>query len=122
MIGRKLAMLGNVNMDTEHHEDTMLISGVVDFDKIKNTTLEGLKKFEHDLIWVILRTYLVTKNILKRTRKELAGKIKARLHRHHSENEIADRKEVSGYIKIISDYRQKIKHIKHKIKEEEGIE
>lgn len=122
MIGRKFMLLKNAEVGIERYEGATLVSGVIDFDKIKHTAIEGLKGFEHALIWVILRTYLVSKNLFKKTKKELAEKIKARLDRRHSENGIADKKEVSGYIKVISDYRQKIKHIKHKIKEEEGIE
>ena len=35
--------------------------------------------------------------------------------------EETEKKEVSGYLKVISEYRQKIRQMKHRIKEEEGI-
>ena len=74
------------------------------------------------MIWIIVRTYLISKNFINNKRKEITEIIKNKLHNNHNENILKEKKEVSKYIKIISEYRQKIRKIKHKIKEEEGLE
>jgi len=123
MIGRKFLLLKNASGEEALQAGSTFISGVVNFDKIKHTTTENLKKMEHNLIWTIVKTYLLSKNFINKKRKEIAEKIKKKLNkRFHKNNIQEEKKEISGYIKIISEYRQKIKHIKHKIKEEEGIE
>jgi hypothetical protein len=122
MIGRKLLLLNNTGEHHTHHENEMFISGLLDSNKIKHTLIENLKKIEHALIWVILRTYLLSRNFINTKRKEIALQIKEWLSKHRKEHIVEEKKEVSKYIKVISEYRQKIKHIKHKIKEEEGIE
>ncbi len=122
MIGRKFILLKNTSGEEAHQAGSTFISGVVDLDKVKHRAVENFKKIEHNLIWVILRTYLISRNFINRKRKEITLKIKNGLNKNRENNILEEKKEVSKYIKIISEYRQKIKHIKHKIKEEEGIE
>jgi len=122
MIGRKLVLLNNMEGHNTHNVTETFLSEILDFDKIKNTTIKNLRRVEHVLIWIILRTYLVSKNFVNKKSKEIVEKIKTRLNRNRQNHILEEKKEVSKYIKVISDYRQKIRHIKHKIKEEEGIE
>ncbi|MEI7765587.1 MAG: hypothetical protein WCI93_03315, partial [bacterium] len=68
----------------------------------------------------ILRIYILSLNFINKKRKELALKIKSYLNKNNHP-EIEGKKEVSKYMKVISEYRQKIKKMKNKIEEEEGI-
>ena len=52
--------------------------------------------------------------------KELKYKFKK--NKNNLSREIAEKKEASKYLRVISEYRYKIRQIKHRIKEEEGIE
>jgi hypothetical protein len=123
MIGRKWSLVkGNVGQPEEHHEAGVFISSIFDLDQIKHSLILNFEKAIHALIFVTLRGYLLSSNLINLKRKEWAEKIKVRLNKNRQQNIAEEKKEVSKYIRIISEYRQKIKHMKHKIKEEEGIE
>ncbi len=122
MIGRKLALLSNI--EGHHHNSYLgevLISDILDFDKLKKLAIKNGKKMGHTLIWVTLRVYIVSVNSVNKKRKAVVAKIKNKLNKGKNK-EIKENKEVSKYIKMISEYKQKIQKMKHKIKEEEGIE
>ena len=121
MIGRKFILINNVKEHDIDHTETFL-TDILDFDKIKHLLIENLKKIEHIFIWITVRTYLISKNFINKKSNEIIVKIKNRLQKDRQENIVEEKKEVSRYIKIISEYRQKIRKIKHKIREEEGIE
>jgi len=122
MIGRKLLLLNHMGENHIHNVAETFILEILDFDKIKHSIIKNGKKLGHATIWIILRTYLISSNFINRKTKELIGKIKNKFNKHNHIDGLEEKKEVSKYIKIISEYRQKIRHIKHKIKEEEGIE
>lgn len=121
MIGRKLLLINKGEVPHIHYVDEIFLSKILDFNKIKYLTIENLKKTEYILIWITIRTYLISKNFINKKKKDIAEKIKNKLNKNRDENILKEKKEVSKYIKIISEYRQKIRKIKHKIKEEEGI-
>jgi hypothetical protein len=120
MIGRKLLLINNLEIHSSDYDNRAFISNIFDSHKIKNSAIKISKRTGHTLIWIILRTYLVSMNFITKKGKEIGEKIKNRLNKNH--DKLKENKEVSRYIKIISEYRQKIKKMKYKIKEEEGIE
>ena len=123
MISRKLLLLSNI--EGHHHNSYLgevLISDMFDFDKLKKLTFKNGKKIGHATIWITLRIYIISSNFVNKKRKEIVVKVKNRLNRNRHNSITEEKKEVSKYIKMISEYRQKIRKIKHKIKEEEGIE
>ncbi|MDP1760318.1 MAG: hypothetical protein Q8L01_02615 [Candidatus Woesebacteria bacterium] len=122
MIGRKLLLLSDIEGHHHHHISEIFVHDVFDFDNIKHSAIKNGKKMGHSLIWIILKIYIISLNSINKKRKEIIIKIKNRLSKYNNDNESVEKKEVSKYIKIISEYRQKIRHIKHKIKKEEGIE
>ena len=103
------------------HQNEILISDIFNSDKIKHSAVRISKRTGHALIWILLRNYLVSIHFINKKSKEIWVKIKNGLHRNYQEK-LKENKEVSKYIKIISEYQQKIRKMKHKIKEEEGIE
>jgi len=122
MIGRKLILINNLEGHNAHNPTEAFLSEILDFEKIKHLTIKNGKKMGHTTIWIILRTYIISSNFINKKRKELIIKIKNRLSKHRPLENPNQPKEVSKYIKVISEYRQKIRHMKHKIKVEEGIE
>lgn len=122
MITRKLFMMKE-KLAVSPTEDSF-ISQVLDSEKIKKSFLRGLKIFLHTAIWVILKIYIKSSAFLKKKIAEfglvLKHKVKEIIGFH--KNEQASGEEKTKYFEIISEYKQKISRIKHRIREEEGLE
>jgi hypothetical protein len=119
MIGRKLAVVRNGQTIRIQHTHPF----VPELQKIKNLTLKNIKKIGYVTIFVTFRFFIKSSNLVK-TRsnmyvKELKNRFKG--NKKASSEEIIEGKEVSKYLKIISEYQKKIRKIRHMIKEEEGI-
>lgn len=120
MIWRELVLVKNGLVTTTEHSHPF----VPDLQKIKHVTFKSTKKISYVVIFVTLRFFIKSSNFIKTKSivlvKEISNKLK-KLRNNPSE-EITEKKEVSKYLKIISEYQQKIREMKHRIKEEEGIE
>ena len=121
MIGRKLLLINNSEKHILHLHPENLLSDLFDFDKLKDITIKNSKKFIHILVWIILRAHILSLNFINKKRTEISLKIKSKFNKNNPENP-EEKKDASKYIKMISEYRHKIRKIKHKIKQEEGIE
>ena len=75
MLGRKLIMLRNGQI-VLGPEQAMF--GRENLEKVKRATLEGLKKYSHMALVMILRFYIKTSNFLKNQYQE----IKTRIENH----------------------------------------
>ena len=119
IIGRKLILLKNKEMVHEHD----FAIEVPDLEDIKEKTHKSIKKYSYILLFVTLRIYILSLNILKRKYNILKDKIQARLgnKRNNFEEVIKENKEASKFLKMMSEYKSKIRRIKHRIKEEEGL-
>ncbi len=116
MIWRKLPMLG-------YEQNTMAIDEKVSFkmpywDEIKHTTIRGIRKYGYYLLVIIVRLYVQSTSFLKEKYREIKQKIKEMVHKKHENGE---RKEISKFLKVIGDYKNKIREITHKIKKEENL-
>jgi len=120
MIGRELVLIKNGQVIRVEHSHPF----VGDIQKIKHLTFKKSKKFGYAILFVTLRFFIKSSNFIKTKSIILIEKIKDKVKKKNNilNNETTEKKEVSGYLKVISEYRQKIKKIKHIIKEEEGIE
>ena len=118
MIGRKLLLINDSEKHIHHFYSENFLSDLFDFDKLKNSIIKNGKKFIHILIWITLRTYILSLNFINKKRTEIALKIRNKFNKNNTEN-TEEAKEPSKYIKMISEYRHKIRKIKHKIKQEE---
>ncbi|MCM2339437.1 MAG: hypothetical protein NDI62_03210 [Burkholderiales bacterium] len=121
MIWRELVLVRNGTIIKAQHYSHPF---VLDLEKIKYLTYKNLKRFSYIALFVTLRFFIKSSNFLKTkgkiTLEKLATKIrKSKLGR---KSEALEKKEVSKYLRVISEYRQKIRQMKHRIKEEEGIE
>lgn len=119
MIWRQLILVKNGQVAIAQHAHPF----VPDLQKIKYLTLKGTKKFGYVILFVTLRFFIKSSNFTKTKGLVLIKEIKNKLKKNKgSLDETIEKKEVSRYLKIISEYRHKIRVIKHRIKKEEGIE
>jgi len=81
-------------------------------EKIKDFTIKNLKKSGDMGLVLILRFYIRGSKSLKNKYKEIKNKIRM----NYKNNE---EKEISKFLKTVGDYKNKIRMMKHQIKEEE---
>ena len=117
MIGRKLVLVrsGEVIKIAHPHPFTPEIQ------KIKKLTSKGFKRLAYILLFIILRFFIKSSNFVKTKSKMLMQKLIDRIQKRNKSSG-GQKKEVSKYLKTISEYRQRIRKMKNMIKKEEGIE
>jgi hypothetical protein len=119
MIGKKL-----IFADIKKGEYTeKFILETFDLSEIKHLATKNIKKYGFIALVITLRFSIKSSHFLKSGYVETKNKIRNSIKNYlaHREKEHKE-KEVSNFLKMVSDYKQKIRKIKHKIKEEEGIE
>jgi hypothetical protein len=114
MIGRKFAMVQNGQIIPNGKN----FSDVSYLEELKHTTKKGAKKYTYLGLVMIIRFYVKFTNILKNIYREMAIKIN-NIKRSHLKNNPIEKQEIPKFLKIISEYKQKIREIKHRINKEE---
>jgi hypothetical protein len=122
MIGRKLMMIQSGQIETREK----ISLEIPDSQKIKHAAIRNAKKYGYMALVGTLRTYIRSTNFLKQKGAELKDRVKNKINVYfpnkHTEKVERKEGEVSSFLKTVSEYKHKIKHIKHQIKKEEGIE
>ncbi len=114
MIGRKLAPVRNGQVMIEESQEHPLIP---DLQKVKHFGYQSIKTLEHLALVAMLRFYVRFSNFLKLKYVELKTKIvNARKSRN---GDIVEERDPNKFLKMISEYKQKVRHIKSRITEEE---
>ena len=116
MIGRKLVLLQN-GQTLEREEVSFKIPHL---EKIKHLTVKNMRKYGHMSLVTTLRFYVRSMNLLKNKYEETKIRIKNFNTRKDSNGNGAEKVEVSKFLKMISEYKHKIRAIKQKIHEEEN--
>ena len=88
-------------------------------EKVKDLAVKNIKKYGHLSLVVTLRLYIRSTNFFKNKYEEIKIKIKNINTKNHANGDSSEKIEVSKFLKIISDYKRKIREMKHKIHEEE---
>lgn len=114
MIGRKLVAIKHEQILS--HEEVLF--EVPYLEKAKHITIKNIKKHGYDILVVAIRSYIRSTNYLKNKYEEIKIKIK---NRNQKNNINGEKKEISKFLKIVADYKNKIREIKHKIKKEENL-
>ena len=112
MIGRKLVIIQGNSEIVNIKEDPYL-------EEWKHTTVKNIKKYSYLLLVAIIRTYVHSSNFIKLKYQELKLKIKNRFGKNKEKEEAE--KEASKFLKMITDYKHKIRKIRRQIKEEEDL-
>jgi len=121
MIWRKLVLFRQGTLEDIKHSHPFAI----DFEKIKYFASKAGKKLRYGLLFIVLKSSIKASNFIKTKWVLLLDEIKNRVLKKTTvinADGITEKKEVSKYLKIISEYQQKIRNMKYRIKKEEGIE
>jgi len=114
MIGRKLIMVRNGRVENTNE----VTSGAPILEELKQTVLKRARVLSHVLLVETIRLYVRTGKLLGDVYQELKTRIKNSGSRNSNGEEKANRPP-SGFLKMITDYKQKIRRIKRRINEEE---
>jgi hypothetical protein len=117
IIERKLILVGQ-NRELNNLDIQNTLSEIPIIKELKVLTIRKLKKYVHIGLIIGVRIYVKTNNLISNTYQDLKTKIKEKLLNKHINGE---KKEISKFLKIISDYKHKIRVIKHRIHEEEKV-
>ena len=117
MIGKKL-ILEKVVLENIAIQKTIL--DIPRLGKIKDISIKRIKKYSFVLLVITIRYYVKSSNFLKKHSKSMIQKVKTRLIHKNNLSENSKKQEVSGFLRLISDYKQKVKRIKKIINEEEN--
>lgn len=112
MLKRKIVLLGNGHVNAKEKE--LELPYVVE---VKNIFLKKTRQFGYVGVVTIIRLYFKSFNFLKAKYAVLKNKVNS-LGKTELKNGNGQ-KELNGFLKVVSDYKEKIKKIKHRIKEEE---
>jgi hypothetical protein len=116
MIGRKVALVRNENEQTEEPEHFHPF--VPDFQKIKHLAYKNAQKYGYLALVSTIRFSVRSSNLMKKKGNQIYDMAQRIVMRNRPE-EVESPKEVSKFLKKISEYKSKIRRIKHKIIEEE---
>lgn len=87
--------------------------------EIRGATIRNIRKYGHVSLVMTIRLYVRSNNFLKNKYEEVKVKVKDIHYKRRIKNGSRDRQEISKFLKIISDYKHKIRKIKQRIHEEE---
>ena len=118
MIGRKIFILEG--QDHRHVKLNGLEFEIPHLEEITKDSIKGLQKYGYSALVVTLKMYVKSSNILKQQYEGIKNKIKTARTKNMSAEEVqAAETKVSKFLEMISDYKHKIRKIKHQITEEE---
>jgi len=112
MIGRKLLILEDVRGVT--HEEIFL--EIPYMEKWKDLTVHNIKRHSYLALVATIRLYVRSSNFIKNKYEKILTEIENKRKEHIIKR---SKKEVSRFLKTVSDYKSKIRKIKQKVKEEE---
>jgi hypothetical protein len=117
MIGRKLVLLQNV--EVVHHYDAEEIFKD-SLEDLKHASIKHFKRYSYRGLVATVRLYVHFTNFLKNLYEATKFKIAEMWEKKAKKNGV-EKREVSGFLKMISDYKHKIRKIRRQIKEEENL-
>ncbi len=118
MIGRKLALVKNGAAAAPRPA----LPEIPDFQEMKFIIAKRARTWSFVLLVVTIRLYVRSAKFLRRESDNIAGKIRSKFRKSAVTAEAEETQEVSKFLKMISDYKQRVKRIKKRIKDEESDE
>lgn len=94
---------------------------VPDLQEIKIISSKKARRLGYVVLVISIRGYIRTSILLKKVGKNIYESAKNRLERNRFTKNPEEQREVSKFLKGISEYKEKIKRIKHRIIEEENM-
>jgi len=116
MLGRRLMLLRAGAMEVNKELGPLL----PDWEKVRELAERHAKRYGYLATVAVIRFYVRSSNVAKARSKEIAGKLMNLLSKNKNGNgEGAVPQEPNKFLKKVLEYKAKIRHLKHKIKEEE---
>jgi len=119
MFGRRLIILRNKGLVITEDEYVEVRLEIPYLNEVKEVTVRKVKRIGYMGLVTTIRFYFRSSNMVKSGYQELKEKLK-NVKNHEALNG-AIGQEASGFLKVVSDYKTKIRRIKHQIKKEENI-
>ena len=115
MIGKKLFLLKEEPAITEEN----FLIRTPDMREIRYVFVRKSREYGFIVLVEIIRFSVRSSKLLKRTYKEAENKIRKITSKYIKHKETVKEKEVSGFLKKISEYKQKVRKIADQVIEEE---
>ena len=115
MVGRKLTLVQSGSVGQTEHPHLF----TPDVQKIKEVVSKNTRKHSYTILVTLIRSYVQLGNFLKSVYEKIKIITIKRFSKNTSSDGSSEKPEVSKFLKLISDYKHKIRNIKHRIIEEE---
>jgi hypothetical protein len=116
IVRRKIAMVKNGWVPEPLHPHPF----VPDMQKLKHFTVANARRMEHMALVTLLRSYVKTLNLLKSQYRKSVAKLNNLKNRNKIKNGEPINTDASKFLKMVSDYKHKIRTLKRRIHEEEN--
>ena len=114
MVSRKL-MIPQEGVLVHHNEYITRES----YEEWKHSAVKNIKKYSYLALVGTIRFYIHSLNFIKKQYEAVKSKATNMIQKRVKNNGVST--EPSKFLKMISDYKHKIRKIKHQIKEEENL-
>ena len=114
MIAKKLLVLDKI----QEKSNELPLFETPNLREIKQTAISSARFLGHKTLLLILRIYIISANFLKQRKNHLFEKVKKVLHKRGVVKTPEINPEPSKFIKMVSDYKRKIRRMTHRIKQE----
>lgn len=114
MLSRKLVLLQHEQV--LNHEEVLF--NLPYLKEVKHITITNIRKHGYTLLVTTVRFYVRGTNLLKNKYEEIKIKI---INKSRIDNINGEKKEISKFLRIIGEYKNKIREIKHRIRKEENL-
>ena len=115
MTGRKLFLLEKQPVIAEEE----ILVQTPDFKEIRHVFIRKTREYGYVALVEIIRFSVRSSKFLKHKYKEAENKIRGLARKHITHEEEVQKKEVSSFLKKISEYKHKLKKIKNQVIKEE---
>jgi len=116
LLGRKLPHVRAGRIEGVNAAPEILPS----LEKLKKAASEHSRRYAYEGVVAAVRAYVKSGNYLKAKSKDIRDSAKKILRKANGKGQIVEPQEVNKFLQMVSDYKEKLSHIKHKVKEEEG--
>ncbi len=117
LVGRKMLVLKHSQYSAPADFDFLI--EIPDFDELKNAFHKKSRRYGYIALVLTIRTYVITSHVLKRKSETLWQWLKRRLAKKNHPKAAHDID--NKFLTRISEYKKRIRRIKERIKEEEGL-
>lgn len=105
-------------LTTDSIQNVDLDFGKPFIEEIKYATIKKTKRYGYIILFITVRLYVLSSKFVKDKSKKTVNKI---MDKFIKKDGVEGKTDTSNFLKMVTDYKHKIKKIHHKIKEEEGI-